>query len=234
MSRHTLRFSSAALLLALTAACSGDTLAPAADSSTATELELAFESLAAQANSEGDVERSESMSGGATALRMGVRPSIIEVTIDGELVRYNAVVAGINRRGDDGVVRPMRRLIAWTGDRTPEQVLEVSLASDQGDFGIPGGNPSPTARGTWTDRTAGERWVAVNGGAEITLASSGEPCGRPLAENLSTACAKARWNVRVAGGFALRRADQSLGEATLSISTLAEGVSGILITPNNP
>lgn len=236
MSRRSLQYSSALMLLGLAAACSGDTFAPAAEPPSATtELEVAFESLAAEANKEGDAERAESMSSSATALRMGVRPTTIEVTIDGELIRYNALVAGINRRGSDGVVRLMRRLIAWTGDRDIGQVLEVSLYSDQGDFGFPStGNPSTAARATWTDRAAGERWVAVNGGAEITLTSSGEPCGRPFAENPSTVCAKARWSVRMVGGFALRRADQSLGEATLSISTLAENVSGVLITPNNP
>jgi hypothetical protein len=201
--------------------------------------EVALELLAAEANRDGDVDAASGFSGGALALRMGVRPSEIAVQLDGRTVRYLALVAGIARQLRNGDVVLQRTLIAWTGDPHPTAVLQVSLVSDQGVFGFPSdlasaADPRGRARGTWVNLRERLRFVATAGGAGIQLASTGAPCEGTLAD---LRCVEARYDVRVNGVFhALLRRDGVETDASrrLEIQTAADGVNGVLVGPREP
>jgi len=226
MSRSLL---AAVALIGLGSACSD---APTEPLDTEAELAATFETMAAEANREGDADGAAALSGGSMALRMGVRPSLIPVTIDGEVIRHYALVAGVTRV-IDGETRMIRTLFAWTGDRRPHTILEVTLRSDAGDFGPAADDASNRARGVYTDLRQRLRWFATGGGAAITLAEAGEACGRPLSDNPNIECIRARFDVRVAGEFHRRSPEsvEPIAESRLSIATVAEGVKGVVVAP---
>jgi len=216
-------------LLGLAAACS-DT--PTEPQEPEAELASAFETLAVEANRQGDADGAAALSGGSIALRMGVRPSTIQLTIDGEVIRHYALVAGIARE-IDGESRMVRTLFAWTGERRPETLLEVTLRSDEGEFGPEVADPAKQARGIYAHLRERARWFATGGGATITLADLGEPCGRPLSENPNLECAKARFDVRMVGEFHRRSPETGavIPDSRLSITTVADGVKGVVVGP---
>lgn len=196
------------------------------------ELLSAFETLAVEANRLGDADGAAALGGGSIALRMGVRPSSIELTINGEVIRHHALVAGITRE-IDGESRMVRTLFAWTGDRRPETLLEVTLRSNEGEFGPDVADPAKRARGIYANLRERLRWFATGGGATITVAGIGEACGRPLSENPNIECVKARFDVRMVGEFHRRSPDGAtvVSESRLSITTVADGVKGVVVGP---
>lgn len=229
---QSVRLLSATALLALAAGCAADPAAPSEDE----ELLSAFEMLAAEANRSGDGEAAASLSGATIALRMGVRPSVIDIEVNGESVRHFALVAGVAR--GPGVDAPVvRHFLAWTGPLRLRTLLEVSLLADQGAFGDPATVPPMAgARGRYTDLVERARYLATGGTVGVQLASLGEPCGRPLSENPNLRCRKARWNVRLDGEFHRRNlGDPVTSPATrVTLVTGADGVNGILVAPAQP
>lgn len=200
-------------------------------------VEQTLNQLASEANSAGDADAADGFSGGALALRHGVRPTPILVKIRGEEVRYLAFVAGYVRHLRNGERILHRTLIAWTGDPRTTAVLQVSLMTDHGLFGYPAQlstalDPRGRARGTWADLVNGQRWVAIQGTAAIELAGTGDPCVRPTAGGAS--CVSARFDLRVDGGFQRLRSatDRTLApDIVLPILTAATGVNGVVVSP---
>lgn len=230
MNTFSFRLLSGIALLGLAAAC---TDAPTEPIDENTELAVAFDGMAADANRGGDAEGAASLSAGSLALRMGVRPSVIDVEIEGQTVRHFALVAAISRTVD-GETRLLQTLFAWTGGRRPTTILEVGILGQQGTFSHEASaQPAGRARGVYLNLVERMRWIATSGSAAIALASTGEACGRPLSENPNIECVKARFNVRVDGVFQ-RREMGAAGPVTgagISISTDADGVHGVVVGP---
>lgn len=230
MRTMSLRLMGLVALLGTAAGCSDTPTIPTEES---TELAVAFEAMAAEANREGDGEGAAALSAGSIALRMGARPTEIEVVIDGESIRHDALVAAVSRTVD-GQTRLLQTLFAWTGARRPTTILEVSILGEEGTF-----NPSATtepagrARGVYRNLVDRFRWIAAEGGAAIGLTGTGEACGRPLGENPNITCVKARFDVHVDGLFRERvlGSDQPVSDVAHRIFTEAEGVNGVVVGP---
>lgn len=225
--------------LALAAACEGG---PADPEDPSQDLEATLEVMAADANRDGDADAAAAFSGGALALRLGVRPSEILVQVGDESVRYQALVYAVVRtlRNGDPVLH--QNLIAWTGERRPVALLQVSQLTEEAAFGFPAdlstaADPRGRARGTWADLVKGQRWVATAGTSVIALASTGGPCIRQLSSNPELRCATAEFDIRVDGDFhrLLRRDAHDVDRSrALEISTSATGVNGVVISPVTP
>jgi len=229
------------LLLGLTlflAACEEAPTGPAPESEPEPELaptpELAMDQLATEAVRDGDAERADFYRGGAIALRLGVRPSEIEVRIQNETFVYKAIMVGVVRiRGDQRVL--FRTLLAWTGEPRPEAILQVASRTDLGLFGQPdhadGGvtdNPG-RARGRWADLVNRERWVATSGSAGMELVETGAACPIPTTTDAAFGCVLARYDIRINGVFRPAGSDQ--GGPPKPIHTNADGVNGVVLSP---
>jgi len=231
MANLSLRLLGVVALLGVSAGCSDTPTIPTEES---TELALAFETMAADANREGDAEGAASLSAGSIALRMGVRPTEIEVVIDGESIRHHALVAAVTRTVD-GQPRLLQTLFAWTGARRPTTILEVGILGEEGTFN-PGASAEPLgrARGVYRNLVDRFRWIAVTGSAAIDLSDTGEACGRPLGDNPNITCVKGRFSLAVDGLFherALNSTTGALSDVAHRIATEATAVSGVVISP---
>jgi len=229
MSCRSLRSLAPLLAAAVATACEG------ALTSTA-ELDLGITSAIAEAevaaSLAGDVERADALRHGAAALRWGVRPSTIEVAIEGETVRYLALVVGVERTTPSGDRMLIRSLVAWTG-RPPTAMLEVTSASDLGVFGPPATSADVAtrpggARGRWKNLLNHELWLATSGEAGLELVETGEACPKQP-DNPALRCALAFWNVRLDGGF---QQHGLLGPSgpTVPIAASANAVHGVVIS----
>lgn len=232
MRNLSLRLMGTLALLGATAGCSDNPTVPTEES---TELALAFDAMAADANREGDGHGAASLSAGSIALRMGVRPTEIEVIIDGESIRHQALVAAVTRTVD-GQNRLLQTLFAWTGGRRPTAILEVGILGDEGTFDPSAtADPSGRARGVYKNLVDRFRWIAASGGAAIGVAGTGEACGRPLGDNPSTTCVKARFNILVDGLFQERTLNGGVvSDVAHRIYTEVDGVNGVVIGPVAP
>ncbi|TFH64872.1 MAG: hypothetical protein E4G90_07245 [Gemmatimonadales bacterium] len=206
------------------------------------EVEAALGLMAAEANSAGDHDAADGFSGGALALRLGIRPTEIAVSVNGETARYWAVVAGIAHtlRGGPSVLK--RSLIAWTAgdDRRPTAILQVSLLTDEASFAFPtdlltAADPRGRARGTWVDLVQHLRFVAISGAAGIVVAeTTDDPCDGALGELPGLRCVKATYDMHADGRFAaLLTRDARTADETqiILIQTAAQGVNGIFVSP---
>jgi len=184
--------------------------------------------LAAQG---GDSERAEALRDAANAVRLGIRPSPIEVKIKNEKFRYLAIVIGRERRSTSGEVVLTRSLVAWTG-RPTTALLHVISKTDHALFG--GGSASDNgpggARGQWRDLANHALWVATAGSADLELKSRGGACPIQPTADAALRCILAKWDVRVNSGFQLVGDDGPDGNP-IEIHTNADGVNGIVISP---
>ena len=195
--------------------------APTAPAEGDLELQAAIMAAADAAVEGGDADRAEALRHGADALRWGIRPSVIEVTVREETARYAAIVVGVVRRGSGGESVMIRHLVAWTG-RRPTALLQVTSASAQAEF-------ASTARGHWKDLVNRAVWMATEGSAGLELADTGGACPvQPPAAALR--CELASFDIRIEGSFQLLTAAGPEG-AAIEIHTSAAGVHGVVIKP---
>jgi len=127
------------------------------------------------------------------ALRTGVRPTSVTITVDGVTDEYWALEVE-HAFGDDRTLSPvltlpivLRHMVAWRGD-DPQRVISISVASDTGTFTLfqplslsaPGsGLPSsPFSSGVLFER-GGPPFLAESGGARATRPAIGEECPLP-------------------------------------------------------
>jgi hypothetical protein len=132
--------------------------------------------------------------GAAHALRLGVRPAEVNITVDGVTERYFAFAAeyAFGDDADGGPLRPLptihRTIIAWRGMQ-PDRVIAINVPGDTGTFADPcatalclmesaGLLASPRAIGIVAERG---RWSAnaAAGGARTTRESLGSECPVP-------------------------------------------------------
>ncbi|HEU5186412.1 MAG TPA: hypothetical protein VFU01_17715 [Gemmatimonadaceae bacterium] len=129
----------------------------------------------------------------ALALRTGVRPTRVNITVDGVTNEYWALEVE-HAFGDDYTLSPvltlpivLRHMVAWQGD-DPQRVISISVAGDTGTFTLfqqlsleaPGpGLPSvPFSSGVLFER-GGRPFLAASGGARATRPAIGEECPLP-------------------------------------------------------
>lgn len=211
----------------LAIACQDGTTTGPVEADVSVETTLgASADLAAQG---GDTARAEALRDAANAVRLGIRPSQIEVKIKNEKYTYLAVVIGRERRSSTGQAVLIRSLVAWTG-RPTSALLHVIQASDHGLFGGNGNgsdNGPGGARGQWKDLAAHELWVATAGSSDIELKGTGDTCPAPAS---TLRCVLAKWDVRVNGSFQLVGDGGPAGNP-IEIHTNADGVNGVVIKP---
>lgn len=194
---------------------------PTAPAEADLELQAAITAAGDAAAEGGDADRAEALRHGADALRWGIRPSVIEVTVRDQTTRYAAIVVGLVRRGADGERVLVRHLVAWTG-RPPTALLQVTSKSDQAVF-------ASTARGHWKDLVNRDVWMATAGSADLELAGTGDACPtQPPAAALR--CVLASFDIRINGSFQLLLPVGPDGQP-IEIHTSAAGVHGIVIEP---
>ena len=234
MSRHTLlRVLGLGAVLGFLTACSSDAVGP---DSAVPELEATLEQLAAEANSAGDVDAASAFGDGLLAVRLGVRPTELAVTVAGEPARYQAIVTGVAHSLDDGRIVIRRSLLAWRGEPRPQAILQVTSFSDEAAFGFPSDlraevAPVGRARGTWVNLARGHTFVGTSGPASVALVSTGEECPS-LPRDTRIRCAVARYDVSIDGVFhLLPRRDARQTDQTTRIEISADGgVAGVVVT----
>lgn len=225
------RLLGALALVSLLAGCAADPTEPTAENA---DLAASFDLMAAEARISGDINAASAFEGGALAIRAGLMPSEIEVTIDGEVVTHKAVVHAVVRTGAGDQQVLMRSLLAWSGSNPRETILKVMLLADEAEFGHPSQMvPQGRARGWFADLVEQVRYLVTGGTAGIQVAEIGGPCGRAAPDRPGIRCRKARFDVQVDGEFHRRApGDPEQSDATrLTIVTNAEGVAGIIVAP---
>lgn len=227
MTHLSTRFLGAVAILALASGCADG---PAEPTSHDADLAASFDLMAAEARSSGDMDAASAFEGGALAIRAGLVPSEIDVTIDGDLVTHKAVVHAVARSGPGGQQILMRSLLAWSGQNPRETMLKVMLLADEAEFGLPSQMvPMGRARGWFGDLVAGIRYRATEGSAGIQVDFIGAPCGPSAPDRPGIRCRRARFDVQVDGTFSTLPV-AAAGE-DLEISADAEGVAGIIVAP---
>jgi hypothetical protein len=190
-----------------------------------------LEQAAAQAASRGDAQGAADITDAASALRNGIRPTVIEVSEGGEVARYQALVIGSVEELSPGDTAIRRSLVAWesAGGRTVA-TLDVTTLGDVGSFASefePATNPRSRAIGSWIDYVRDSRWAATVGTAELALGAHGGSC---YSDRIDNRCVLAKYRVSVDGLFRLNGASPDAGLPARRITTAAAAVNGVLIS----
>lgn len=227
MTHLSTRFLGAVAVLALASGCADG---PTEPTNFDTDLAASFDLMASEARSSGDIDAAAAFEGGALAIRAGLVPSEIEVTIDGEVVKHKAVVHAVARSGPAGPRVLMRSLLAWSGTNPRETILKVMLLGNEAEFGHPSQMvPQGRARGWFGDLVAQARFLATDGSAGMKVVFLGAPCGPAAPDRPEIRCRRARFDVQVDGEFSKLPIATSVDD--LEIEVDATGVVGIIVAP---
>ena len=201
------------------------------------ELATAFDGMSQDARVGGDGDAGVAFSGAALAVRLGIRPTPIEVGVNGEGRRYQAFVfvVGSTRALP---VAAFRTVVAYRkeGER-PIEVLYVAAGGDSVGLGHPmasGQRPDPTKLGvsSWKDLGAKQFYVATGGLAMIKQqAGAGTPCPNPSPRS-DVACTAVKFGFRLAGdyhGLINNQRGQIDRSAKVTISTRSAVVNGAVL-----
>ena len=154
---------------------------------------LTFDALGRARTETGDGLGATAAQHAALALRAGVRPTRVSITVDGTTDEYWALEVE-HAFGDDLTLSPvltlaivLRQMVAWRGD-DPRRVISISVVSDTGTFTrfqaldlVVPGNTVPLfpfssgvlfERGDWP-------FLAEGGGARATRPTLGAECPLP-------------------------------------------------------
>ena len=154
------------------------------------------------------------------AARLGIRPTVIEVTVNGESRRYLAFVH---------VVGSTRAL--------PTEVLHVAAGSDSVGLDHPmasGQRPDPAKFGvsSWKDLVTKQFYVATSGLAMIKQqAGAGSPCPKP-SPRATVTCTVVKFGLRVSGdyyGLVNNQRGQLDRSKKVTVSTRAADVNGAVL-----
>ncbi len=187
--------------LAITACADGPTsTSPVLESEP--PLAATLDEMALHAASIGDDRAATAYAGGALALRFGIEPSEIVVTVDGADTRYLGVVTGFADPAGDGGVG-IRSLVAWTTDGAPAAFLQVDSRSDAAAFDPTGAPMGPgLAKGSWANLATRTRHVAEEGSSFTAVTSLAGRCpNQPAGTDPRVLCTSARFTVRTEGTF---------------------------------
>lgn len=216
-------------------ACSEDALAPAPVAEPDLEVEFALTQAGQEANQRGDQSSAGAFTGAATALRFGVTPSPVTVTVNGTSAEYLGFVQTETRAADNGETIEIRSLVAWTAGR-PTAVLNLTTASDNGDLGYPIADLSSDAGrsravATWEDRRSGRTWVATSGSGGMSQVALGGPCPIRASRAAGVDCTLATYRVTLDGRFHNLLGNGELGDNVIFITASAADVNGAIFTP---
>lgn len=235
MLHRTLMAAGTVALVAVMAGCSTDSGSSPTDQDQ--ELAVAFDGMSRDANVAGDADAGLAFSGAAMAVRLGLRPTPIDVMVNGESRRYLAFVhvLGSTRALP---VAALRTVVAYRGeDQRPTEVLYVAAGSDSVGLDHPmasGGRPDPTKFGvsSWKDLVAKQFYVAASGLAMIKRqADAGTPCPKP-SPRANVSCTAVKFGLRVAGdyyGLVNNQRGQLDRSKKVTISTRAADVNGAVL-----
>lgn len=201
------------------------------------ELATTFDGMSRDANVGGDADAGAAFSGAALAVRLGIRPTPIEVRVNGESRRYQTFVfvLGSTRALP---VAAFRTAVGYRkeGER-PIEVLYVAAGGDSVGLGHPmasGQRPDPTKLGvsSWKDLVAKQFYVATGGLAMIKQqADAGTPCPNP-SPRANVRCTAVKFGLRVAGdyhGLVNNQRGQIDRSKKVTISTRSADVNGAVL-----
>lgn len=241
----------AGLLAGLLAAGCVDSPSEPASPALENTLAVNFDVLADEQSAAGDVERSEELRWAALALRLGVRPTVFNVTNGGVDEEYSAFVHGARWVRATDAIRPVahRSLVAWRRTDDLLQVILLSMRSDSAPvlhpYSLrvatvePEQDPVIGARAAYFERSPqGSAWLGVDGWAKMLPTSVGGACTPPVTQSTvapdGVNCQLARHAVKFAIEFART---QSYGSrvmaptsATRRITAVEQGVAGVVLT----
>lgn len=222
-------------LAAALAGCATDSASTTSDQDQT--LATTFDGMSRDANAAGDPDAGAAFSGAAMAARLGIRPTEIDVTVNGEGRRYSAFVfvLGSTRALP---IAALRTVVAYRGESPkPTEVLYVAAGGDSVGLDHPmasGQRPDPTKVGvsSWKDLVAKQFYVATSGLAMIRQqAGAGTPCPKPSSRS-SVTCTAVKFGLRVAGdyhGLVNNQRGQLDRSKKATISTRAADVNGAVL-----
>ncbi len=235
MLHRTLMAASSIALVAALAGCATDSGSALTDQDQ--ELAVAFDGMSRDANVAGDADAGLAFSGAAMAVRLGLRPTPIDVTVNGESRRYFAFVhiLGSTRALP---IAALRTVVAYRGEAPrPIEVLYVVAGADSVGLDHPmasGRRPDPAKFGvsSWKDLVAKQFYVAVSGLAMIKQqADAGTPCPKP-SPRANVSCTAVKFGLRVSGdyfGLVNNQRGQFDRSKQVTISTRAADVNGAVL-----
>lgn len=213
-------------------------------------LAVNFDALADEQSAAGDVERSEELHWAALALRLGVRPTVFNVTNGGENEEYSAFVHTARWARATDAMRPAahRSLVAWR--RTDEllQVILLSMRSDSATVlhpyslrlsGPEEDSPVLGVRAGYFERSPqGSAWLGVAGWARMIPTSAAGACTPPVTQSADAPegvnCELARHAVKFDIEFARTQSYSSRvmapTSATRRITAADQPVAGVVLT----
>jgi hypothetical protein len=191
-----MRRSIAGVLLAWVAATGACVDAPSAPSSEADENILAssFDALSRDALQKGDVERSQEFVWAALAIRGGTVPSKLQITTNGAVESYDAMVHAVTWTLSSNAQRAgtNRTLLAWRREGTNLKTWMIGSSTDQAQVLHPASaGPGTTllsapfagAHVLYSVRGAQSgTWVGVGGGVRMVAGIAGEACTPPAGD----------------------------------------------------
>ena len=206
---NRLMWASAPVLVASLVACGDATTEPTAtiapqDVALAAELETA----AKDARAAGDSERGAAFEYAAEAARLGIQPSTLVVTNDGEEQRFDAFVNAVDQRGRTEADRVGRRtLTGWRRTDVGTQLIFIGSPAAHAQVSRAAND---AAAGYYDARTR-TRWTGVSGSVTIAEVESGGSCGivSRASRTSTTSCTKAVFEVGFDVRFELDGTDRS-------------------------
>lgn len=200
--RSTMTFPATLLAALVVTACADDPTGAALLPPSDPEVAATLDEMALHAASLGDHQAATAFAGGALAIRFGIEPTELILTVDGVDTRYLGVVTGFAEPGSTSGVG-VRSLVAWTAPGAPAAFLQVDARSDAAAFDPTGAPMGPgLAKGSWADLTARTRHVAEDGSAFTTLSSLAGRCpNQPAGTDPRVTCTSARFTARLEGTF---------------------------------
>lgn len=235
MLHRSLMTAGSVALVAALAGCATDSGSTPVDQDQ--ELASTFDGMSRDANVGGDADAGAAFSGAAMAVRLGIRPTEIEVKVNGESRRYFAFVHVIGSTRALPIAA-LRTVVAYRGEhQRPTEVLYVAAGGDSVGLDHPmasGLRPDPAKFGvsSWKDLVAKQFYVATSGLAIIKQqAGAGTPCPKP-SPRANVTCTAVKFGLRVAGdyyGLINNQRGQLDRSKKVTISTRAADVNGAVL-----
>lgn len=229
---NRLMWATAPVLVASLVACGDASTEPTAmieaqDVSLAAELET----VAQDARAAGNSEREAAFSYAAEAVRLGIQPSTLIVSNNGEEQRFDAFVNAVDQRGRTEADRVGRRTVtAWR--RTDGGTHVIYLGSPAANAQV--SSSGNDAAAWYSNPRTKTRWVGVSGSVTIAELESGGSCGivARASRTSTSGCTNAVFEVGFDVRFEMDGTDRSGARSSsmIGISANNQRVNGAKIS----